>query len=132
MFIGVPVYGNLPPTPAIAFLERQKQRGVEILPCAPERPGIGAVVFCTYAGGHTGINEAVPVLKYAGQFLEHEGIRVIDEWAFLGSFPDADEAYRKGGRAGPNQDRPSEQDLRELEGKVKGLIKRMSLILPLG
>lgn len=132
VFIGVPVYSNLPPEPAIKFLQQMKSRGVDILPGAPEKPGIGSVVFCTYGGGHTGFNEALPCLKYMGQFLEHEGIRVIDEWAVLGSFPEADREYNETGRSGTIVDRPNENDLLDIEGKVRGLLKRMSLVLALG
>lgn len=132
VFIGAPVYSNLPPEPVIRFLQRMKGRGVQILPGAPEIPGIAAVVFCTYGGGHTGINEAVPCLKYMGQFLEHEGIRVVDEWAVLGSFPEADQAYNETGRSGIIVNRPNEHDLDDVAGKVRGLLKRMSLVLPLG
>ena len=132
IFLGAPVYENLPPKPVIAWIKRHKKRGVEILASAPERPGIGAVMFCTYGGGHTGINEAVPALKYAGQFLEHEGIRVIDEWAFRGSFPEADNAYNALGRTGVVYERPNNQDLDDVEGLVNGLLRRMQLVLPLG
>ena len=132
VFYGAPVYHNLPPKPAIAFLERHKRRGVDILAAAPEKPGIAAVMYCTYGGGHTGYNEAIPMLKFAGQFFEHEGIRVADEWAVLGEFPEADAAYNRQGRSGVVAGRPSDQDLAEIEGRVLGLIRRLQLILPLG
>ena len=132
VFAGAPVYENLPPKPVIAFLKRHKSRGVEILASAPERPGIGSVMYCTYGGGHTGIGEAVPMLKYAGQFFEHEGIRVIEEWAFRGSFPEAGNAYNALGRTGVVYERPNAQDLADLEGLVNGLLRRMRLVLPLG
>ena len=132
VFYGAPVYHNLPPKPAIAFLERHRRRGVDILAAAPEKPGIAAVMYCTYGGGHTGYNEAIPMLKFAGQFFEHEGIRVADEWAVLGEFPEADAAYNRQGRSGVVAGRPSDQDLAEIEGRVLGLIRRLQLILPLG
>ena len=132
VFFGAPVYENLPPKPAIEFLKRHKRRGVEILASAPEKPGIGAVMYSTYGGGHTGVNEAIPMLKYAGQFFEHEGIRVIDEWAFRGSFPEADESYNARGRTGIVYERPNEQDQLDVSGLVNGLLRRMSMVLPLG
>ena len=132
VFLGAPVYENLPPKPVIEFLKRHKRRGVEILASAPEKPGIGSVMFCTFGGGHTGINEAVPALKYAGQFFEHEGIRVIDEWAFKGSFPESTEAYNNAGRLGVIADRPNDQDLLDVKGRVQGFLRRMHLVLPLG
>jgi hypothetical protein len=132
VFLGAPVYENLPPKPVIEFLRRHRKRGVEILPAAPELPGIGAVPFCTYGGGHTGASEAAPMLKYIGQFFEHEGIRVIDEIAVVGAFPEAEEAYNRGGRLGDISERPSDDDLRRVEGRVLGLLRRMRLVLPLG
>lgn len=132
VFFGAPVYENLPPKPVIAFLKRHKQRGVDILASAPEKPGIGAVMYCTYGGGHTGINEAIPMLKYSGQFFEHEGIRVIDEWAFRGAFDGAGNAYNARGRTGVIYDRPNAQDLDDVAGLVNGLLRRMRLVLPLG
>ena len=132
VFVGAPVYENLPPKPVIEFLKRHKRRGVEILAAAPEKPGIAVVPFCTYGGGHTGINEAIPMLKYVGQFFEHEGIRVVDEWAFVGTFIEADDSYNAAGRLGNMFDRPDEHDLADVEGRTLGLLRRMSLVLPLG
>lgn len=132
VFLGAPVYHNLPPKPVMAFLERHKRRGVEIIASAPEKPGIAAVMFCTYGGGHTGYNEAAPMLKFAGQFFEHEGVRVADDWAVLGEFPESTEAYNQRGRSGVVVGRPSEQDLDEIAGRVMGLLRRLHLVLPLG
>jgi hypothetical protein len=132
VFLGAPVYENLPPKPVIEFLKRHRKRGVEIVASAPEVPGIAAVPYCTYGGGHTGYNEAVPMLKYVGQFFEHEGIRVVDDFAVPGVFPEAEEAYNIKGRFGIITDRPSAQDLREVEGRVLGILRRLHRILPLG
>ncbi|MCX5908895.1 MAG: hypothetical protein NTY64_17400 [Deltaproteobacteria bacterium] len=32
------------------------------------------LIFCTYSGPQTGINEAIPAGKFAGQFFEHLGL----------------------------------------------------------
>ncbi len=132
VFFGAPVYHNLPPKPVEAFLNRHKKRGVKILASAPEKPGIGSVMYCTYGGGHTGLNEATPMLLYAGQFFEHEGIRVIDSWAFRGHFPEIDDSYNLRGRTGKIVGRPNAQDLDDVAGLVMGLLRRMHLVLPLG
>ena len=132
IFCGAPVYENLPPEPVIDFLKRQKRRGVEIALSAPEVPNVAAVVFCTYGGGHTGFGEAVPMLKYAGQFFQHEGIRVVDEIAVPGSFPEADERYNREGRLGDLTGRPDERDLVEVEARVLGILRRLCRVLPLG
>ena len=132
VFLGAPVYHNLAPKPVLAFLQRHWNRGVVRVASAPEKPGIAAIPFCTYGGGHTGYNEALPMLKHVGQYFEHEGIRVVDDIAVPGVFPEADEAYNTKGRFGIISDRPSAQDLREVEGRVLGILRRLHLILPLG
>lgn len=132
LFVGAPVYENLPPKPVIEFIKRHKKRGVEIVASAPEKPGIGSVMYCTYGGGHTGLSEATPMLEYAAQFFCHEGIRVIDKWAVRGSFPEADSAYNRQGRTGRVIDRPNAQDLDDVSGMVMGILRQMHLVLPLG
>ena len=74
IFLGAPVYENLSPKPVLAFLHANRRRGgKKLLPSAPEVPGVAAVPFCTYGGGHTGSSEAEPMLKHIGQYFEHEG-----------------------------------------------------------
>lgn len=132
VFFGSPVYRNLPPKPVMVFLSRHKKRGGKMLAAAPEKPGIGAVMYCTYGGGHTGLAEATPMLLYAGQFFEHEGIRVIDHWPVRGYFPETAESYNLRGRTGVIVGRPNAQDLDDVAGLVMGLLRRMHLVLPLG
>lgn len=124
VFCGAPVYSFLPPEAVQEFLKKRRGRG-EVLPGAPEKPGHIAVVFCTYGGGHTGFREAVPALKYMGQFFEHMGMRVVDEWAVVGEFREAGAGYNEGGRLGDITGRPSEQDLLDTRGKTMGLIRRL-------
>ena len=98
VFIAEPVYNNLGPQPVMKFLQRQKHRAAN-LPAAPEKPSHFAVVFCTFGGGHTGIGEAIPLLKYMGQAFEHEDIRVVEEWPVVGDFPEIkDPFYNTAGR----------------------------------
>ncbi len=133
VFFGVPVYENLPPKPIIRFLQIQKSERGTVVAAAPEKPGHFAVMFCTYGGGHTGLNESVPALKYMGQFFEHVGIRVVDEWAVVGFFRQVkDPNYNTDGRIGNIVDRPSEQDLNDIRGKVTGLLHRLKYKLPIG
>lgn len=126
VFVGAPVYGFLPPEPVSTFLRDTQRRTNRVVPGAPERPGHAAVVFCTYGGGHTGIREAVPTLKYMGQFLEHQGVRVVDEWAVVGQNRDADDAYNQAGRIGSVVGRPNDHDLQEVYERTRGLLLRLS------
>ena len=112
VFIGAPVYNNLGPQPVMKFLQRQKHRAAN-LPAAPEKPGHFAVMFCTFGGGHTGIGEAIPLLKYMGQAFENEGIRVVEEWPVVGDFPEIKNPYyNTAGRLGDVTGRPNDYDLR--------------------
>ena len=133
IFLGAPVYENLSPKPVLSFLHINRRRdGVELLASAPEEPGVAAVPFCTYGGGHTGYNEAEPMLKHIGQYFEHEGIRVVDHLAAVGVFPEADESYNTEGRFGDIRQRPDEHDLAEIAGRVRGIVRRLHRVLPLG
>ena len=133
IFAGAPVYENLSPKPVLSFLYKNRRRaGVVLLASAPEVPGVAAVPFCTYGGGHTGYNEAEPMLKHIGQYFEHEGIRVVDHIAVVGVFPEAEESYNTEGRYGDIRRRPDEHDLSEVEGRVRGILHRLHRVLPLG
>jgi flavorubredoxin len=133
IFLGAPVYENLSPKPVLAFLHKNRRRqGVKLLASAPEVPGVAAVPFCTYGGGHTGYNEAEPMLKHIGQYFEHEGIRVVEHIAMVGVFPEAEESYNTEGRFGDIRQRPDEHDLLEVEGRVRGILRRLHRVLPLG
>ncbi len=133
IFLGAPVYENLSPKLVLTFLHKNRRReGVELIPSAPEIPGVAAAPFCTYGGGHTGYNEAEPMLKHIGQYFEHEGIRVVEYIAVPGFFPEADESYNTDGRFGDIRQRPDEHDLIEVEGSVRGILRRLHRVLPLG
>jgi hypothetical protein len=133
IFLGAPVYENLSPKPVLSFLHTNRRRGgKKLLPSAPEVPGVAAVPFCTYGGGHTGYHEAEPMLEHVGQYFEHEGIRVVDHIAVIGIFPEAEESYNTEGRFGDIRQRPDEHDLLELEGRVRGILRRLHRVLPLG
>lgn len=79
VFLGTPSYSFLPAQPAMQFISNKmklhRERG-DIKLRAPKISGKHAVAFCTYSGPHTGINEAIPVGKYMGQFFEHIGFNV--------------------------------------------------------
>ena len=74
VFLGMPSYQFLPPQPVMNFISQKmkvhRERG-DIKLGAPRIEGKATVIFCTYSGPHTGINEATPVGEYLGQFFEH-------------------------------------------------------------
>jgi len=131
VLLGAPVHQWLPPEPVMRFLKRQRRRRARVAPAAPERPGRFGVVFCTYAGRHTGVGEAVPALKYMGQFLEHAGIRVVEEWPVVGQLNDpARREMNVSGRLGDIRGRPNEADLKDVCGRLHGLLRRLGQKLP--
>jgi flavodoxin len=128
VFLGTPTYQFLPPEPVRNFvIQKMKVHGKrgDIKLCAPVLPGKTSVVFCTYSGPHTGINEATPVGEYLGQFFEHIGFRVAARWYTVGEFHGREELSTKG-KLGDIRGRPNQQDLAEVAGNVSRLIKSLS------
>jgi flavodoxin len=127
VFAGSGVYGQMPGEGLVRFfrktLQRYSQAG-EVKPCSPKRPSAKAVVYCTFGGVHTGVNEAVPCVKFMGQLFDHLGYTVVGEWYIVGEY--VSEAQRGNsviGRLGDIRGRPNEQDLREVAEKVKGILR---------
>jgi hypothetical protein len=125
--VGFPSYGWHPPRPmddylACKFREYQQQARVKV--GAPAVPGKNALIFCTYSGPHTGINEAIPAGKYAGQFFEHLGFSVLDEWYVLGEYHGSEEKSTLG-RMGDIRGRPNEEDLGKVKQDAQHLLEKM-------
>jgi hypothetical protein len=87
--VGCPSYSWHPPEPMTTFLKKKfaayRQQG-KIKPSSPKVPGKKALVFVTWSGPHTGIEEAIPVGKDIRQYFEHIGFTVLDEWYVLSEF----------------------------------------------
>ena len=117
VFMGAPSHSFLPPEPVLRYVKDRmryhRERG-DIKPRAPKIPGKRAVVFVTYSGPHTGIDEAIPVGKYLGQFLAHLGFEVLDEWYVVGEFH-GNEVNSTQGRLGDIRCRPNAEDLARIE-----------------
>lgn len=127
VFLGFPSYQWRPPKPVEDFLAGKfagyrKQGKVKV--GAPRIPGSNAVIFCTYSGPHTGLNEAIPATKTAGQFFEHLGFAVLDEWHVVGEFHGSEEMSTRG-RLGDIRGRPSEDDLNKVRRDVAHLLSRL-------
>ena len=128
VFIGAPSYMWHPPEPVQKYIQGKmdcyRKQGVIKL-CAPTVPGKKAVVFVTYSGPHTGINEATPVGEYLGQFFEHIGFEVVARWYTVGEFHNQEELSTRG-KLGDIRGRPNAQDLLEVENNVRTLIGSLS------
>lgn len=127
VFAGSGVYGQLPGKVVMDLFRGQIQKYAasgEIRPASPRRPSAHCVVYCTYGGGHTGINEAVPAVKYMGQLFDHLGYTILAEWYVVGEYKtDRLREMSVSGRLGDIRGRPNEQDLKEIEERVKGLFR---------
>jgi len=125
--LGTPSYNWLPPKPMEKYLRgmfnRYKNEG-RIKPGAPALPGKYALVFCTYSGPHTGIREAIPAGKYVGQFFEHLGFTVVDEWYVLSEFHGSEENSTLG-RMGNIKGLPSKDDLERIKSCAVNLTQRL-------
>jgi flavodoxin len=81
--VGSPSIEWQPAKPICQFLKSKlvayRSEG-KIKPCAPKVAGKNALVFCTYSGPHTGIDEATPAGKTMRQYFEHFGFNVVGEW----------------------------------------------------
>ena len=127
VFLGSGVYRQLPGKPEMEFhwAQLQKYRKIgEVKPASPKRPSKKAVIYCTYGGVHTGINEAIPAVKYMGQLFDHLGYDVVGEWYVVGEYMvEALKAHSVAGRLGDIRGRPNEADLSEVAEKVKGIFR---------
>jgi flavodoxin len=125
--LGFPSYQWRPPKPVEDFLkDHHKRYGKEdrIHAGSPKVAGKHVMIFCTYSGPHTGINEAIPAAKYAAQFFEHIGFTVLDELYVVGEFHGWEEGSTAG-RLGDIRGRPNEKDLAEVRKRVGKLVKRL-------
>ncbi len=126
VFVGSGVYGQMPGKNLMdlhrALLQHYVKAG-EVKPGSPRRPSSHVVVYCTYGGVHTGINEAIPAVKYMGQLFDHLGFSIIEEWYVVGEYKsDKLKSHSVGGRLGDIRGRPNQADLKEVAEKVKGVL----------
>ncbi len=125
--VGFPSYQWSPPKPVGDFLNRRfnaYRREGRVKIGAPPVPGKHVLIFCTYSGPHTGIREVIPAGKYAGQFFEHLGIPVINEWYVVGEFHGREEASTQG-RLGDIRGRPNAEDLAKVRRDAAQLVRRL-------
>ncbi len=126
-FVGSGVYGQLPGDPMIELhrkLLRKYNKAGEVKPASPRRSMANVVVYCTYGGVHTGINEAIPAVKFMGQLYDHLGYNIVGEWYIVGEYKtDRSRNHSIGGRLGDIRGRPNTKDLKEVAEKVKGILK---------
>ena len=97
----------------------------KIKPCAPKVKGKNALIFCTYSGPHTGIDEATPAGKTMRQYFEHFGFNVIAEWYVPSEFHGEIDLSTKG-KLGDIRGKPTKEELAKIRGKAQQLAKACS------
>ena len=128
LFIGSPSYMWQPPAPVQEYIKGKVPYYVErgdIKMCAPTVPGKTGVVFVTFSGPHTGANEAIPVGKYLGQFIEHLGFDLAGEWYTVGEFHGHEDRSTQG-KMGDIRGRPNQQDLDDITRNVIELLNTVN------
>lgn len=125
--VGTPTYQWLPPEPMGEFLNSKfdyyKDQG-RVKTGSPKIRGRNALILCTYSGPHTGKNEAIPAVKYTGQFFEHLGFTVLDEWYVLSEFCGSEEKSTKG-RMGDIRGLPNDEDLEKIRKDAQELVRSL-------
>jgi flavodoxin len=94
----------------------------KIKPCAPKVKGKNALVFCTYSGPHTGIDEASPAGKTIRQYFEHFGFNVVGEWYIIGEFHGREEMSTLG-RLGDIRGKPTVEELEKIKKEAQQIAK---------
>jgi hypothetical protein len=125
--VGFPSYQWLPQEATITYLKNKmtayRQQG-RVKVGSPRIPGKHALVFCTFSGPHTGISEAIPAGKYVGQFFDHLGFNVLDEWYVVGEFHGREDNSTQG-RMGDIRGKPTAEDLSKISEDTIRLISRL-------
>lgn len=104
------------------FDKYQKEK--RILPRSSIVEGRNALVFCTYSGPHSGIDEALPAVKYTAQFFVHVGIPLVDEWYVIGEFHGREDLSTRG-RLGDIRGKPSTEDLDKIRKDALNLASKI-------
>lgn len=128
IFVGSGVYQWLPGKGLQEFIAARLAHYAaagEIKPASPRRPGEKVVVYCTFGGAHTGVNEAIPAVKFMGQLFDHLGFEVVNEWYFIGEYPAQGRMkdFSTLGRLGNTKGRPNDTDLRDVAERVTGVLR---------
>ncbi len=128
IFVGSGVYQWLPGKGLHEFIAQRLAHYAaagEIKLASPRRANKKVVVYCTYGGAHTGINEAVPAVKFMGQLFDHLGFEIVAEWYYPGRFPAQGRMkdFSTRGRLGDITDRPNDADLADVAARVEGVLR---------
>ncbi len=96
----------------------------KIKPCAPKVPCKNALVFVTYSGPHTGIDEATPAGKTMRQYFEHFGFTVVAEWYIVGEYHGKLDNSTLG-KLGDIRGKPTVEDLAKIKKDAEQVAKNL-------
>ena len=125
--IGFPSYAWHPPKPVDDLLKKnfsKHRKEGKIKVGSPRVAEKYALIFCTYSGPHTGLDEATPAGDYAGQFFDHIGFDVLDKWYILSEYHGSLERSTKG-RMGDIRGLPSEDDLYKIRKNAENIANQI-------
>jgi flavodoxin len=125
--VGSPSIEWQPAKPIADFLKNKlnlyRSQG-KIKPCAPKVAGKNALVFCTYSGPHTGIDEAMPAGKTMRQYFEHFGFTVLGEWYVVGEFHGREDMSIQG-KLGDIRGKPTLDELAKIKKDAHQIAKNL-------
>jgi len=93
---------------------------------SPKVPGKYALVFVTYSGPHTGMDEATPAGKTMRQYFEHFGFTIAGEWYVVGEFHGREDLSTLG-RLGDIRGKPTKEDLLRIEDDAQQIAQKIML-----
>jgi flavodoxin len=96
----------------------------KIKPCAPKVARKNALIFCTYSGPHTGIDEAMPAGKTIRQYFEHFGFSLVGEWYFPCEFHGREDLSTLG-MLGDIRGKPTLEDLAKIKKDAQQIAKSL-------
>jgi flavodoxin len=96
----------------------------KIKPCAPKVTCKNALVFCTYSGPHTGIDEATPAGKTMRQYFEHFGFTVVGEWYIISEFHGREDMSTLG-KLGDIRGKPTVDELEKIKKEAQQIAKSL-------
>jgi flavodoxin len=125
--VGSPSIEWQPAKPLTEFLRSKlivyRNEG-KIKPYAPKVAGKNALVFCTYSGPHTGIDEATPAGKTMRQYFEHFGFNVVGEWYVPSEFHGRVDLSTQG-RLGDIRGKPNADELAKIKEDAAKIAKSL-------
>jgi flavodoxin len=125
--VGSPSIEWQPAKPIADFLKTKlnlyRSQG-KIKSSAPKVAGKSALIFVTYSGPHTGIDEATPAGKTMRQYFEHFGFNILGEWYIIGEFHGRDDMSTQG-RLGDIRGKPTADELAKIKKNAEQIAKSL-------